>query len=63
MLTIETSGSWFDMGRQVGETFGGELEKCVARFVGILEESGQDIDRGADRMRATGIAGMGATAW
>ena len=51
MLTIETRGSMYDIGKQQGETFAGELETCAARFVGLMESRRDDLDAVAARVR------------
>lgn len=53
MLTIETAGSWRDMGRQLGEAFAEELGRCVARFAGMAaQESGGGVEPSVARVRA-----------
>jgi len=51
MLTMETAGSWFDMGKQLGETFSHELKRCVDRFVGLIETHRTDTDATASAVR------------
>lgn len=53
MLFIETSGSYYEMGKQLGQRFSGELASCVDRFVGIIAQRGAAADVAADRVRAT----------
>ena len=45
MLMIETSGSWFDIGKQQGRKFSEELALCADRFVGLMESRRADLDK------------------
>lgn len=51
MLTIETSGSHYDIGKQQGETFAEALVKSADRFVGIIESRREDLDEVVARVR------------
>ena len=46
MLTIETHGTWAEMGEQLGETFPHELRQCMDRYANWLLED-PDPYRGA----------------
>lgn len=52
MLSIETRGSWFDMGRQLGSRFSPELGRCIDRFVGLMKSRGRDLGPAISRVRA-----------
>ena len=52
MLMIETTGSWFEMGRQMGAKFPDELRRCIDRFVGIIVNRGADIEPAAAVVRS-----------
>ena len=51
MLRSETTGTWYDMGRQFGETFRAELGQCVARFTGVLRRNMDDVESVAAAVR------------
>jgi hypothetical protein len=53
MLTIETSGSWFEIGKQQGRKFAEELVLCADRFVGLMESRRTDLDRVSALVRKT----------
>lgn len=52
MLHIETKGSWYDMGRQLGSKFSDELGRCIDRFVGLMKSRGRDLGPAISRVRA-----------
>jgi hypothetical protein len=51
MLMIETSGSWFDIGKQQGEKFAEALVRCADRFVGLMESRRDDLAKVAALVR------------
>lgn len=52
MLSIDTAGTWHDMGRQFGEAFHDELGQCVARFTEVLRRKMDDLESVSAAVRA-----------
>ena len=45
MLTIETQGSWSEMGRAYGATFAEPLRRCMGRFLAFLPADAAAVSR------------------
>ena len=51
MLTIETRGTWSEMGTEVGRRFATELRRMMDRFLGLLPDTAE-VAHAAARVRA-----------
>ncbi len=51
MLTIETRGTWSEMGAQVGQRFAAELRRMMDRFLALLPDT-TEVAAAATRVRA-----------